>query len=230
MAEGDVNVAHGRAEPRLVQRTRVKVCGITRPADGVAAASLGADAIGLVFYSKSPRAVDLAQAGAIVRALPPFVTVVGLFVNAEPKEIRGVLNCLPIDLLQFHGDEAAAECEAFGRPYIRAVPMREGVDLAAYARRFGTARALLLDTYQADKRGGTGTRFDWSWVSHSSDIPIVLAGGLTPGNVGQAVTEVRPFAVDVSGGVESGPGLKDPIKMAEFIEEVNRVGIRRGQA
>ncbi|MEW5756803.1 MAG: phosphoribosylanthranilate isomerase [Pseudomonadota bacterium] len=202
---------------------RVKICGITRPEDALAAARAGADAIGLVFYAQSPRAVSIEQARAVLQVLPPFVTTVGLFVDAEPDRIEEVLAGVPLDLLQFHGDETPEQCERFHRPYLKVVRMRPGVDLAEYARRYHNARALLLDTYQPGVPGGTGESFDWGRVPVSLDKPIVLAGGLTPGNVAAAITAVRPYAVDVSGGVESAKGIKDAAKMAAFIKEVRRV-------
>ncbi len=203
--------------------TRVKICGITRPEDGAAAARLGASAIGLVFYDRSPRAVGIAQAQAVLQALPPFVTTVGLFVDAEARWVEEVLAAVPLDLLQFHGDETPEQCGRFHRPYIKAVRMRPEVDLAEYARRHHNARALLLDTYQPGLPGGTGESFDWGRVPAQLDKPIVLAGGLTPANVAAAITAARPYAVDVSGGVESAKGIKDAAKMAAFIKEVKRV-------
>ncbi len=203
-------------------RTRVKICGITRLEDGITAAYMGADAIGLVFYPKSPRVVSIELARDIVRALPPFVSVVALFVNAEPEFVDGVLKTVPIDLLQFHGEESAAQCEAFNRPYIKAVPMQDGVDLDAVAGRYSGAQALLLDTYRKGVPGGTGETFNWSRVPAQLDKPVILAGGLTPENVAEAIHQVRPFAVDVSGGVESGKGIKDAAKIAAFMRGVNQ--------
>ena len=204
--------------------TRIKVCGITRPEDAQRAAALGVDAIGLVFYAPSPRAVTVEQALAVVAVLPPFVTVVGLFVNAARDELRTVLDQVPIDLLQFHGDESPEECEGYNRPFIKAIRMRDGVDLQAEANRFVSASGLLLDAYQPGVPGGTGESFEWTRVSDASkrDLgkPIILAGGLTPENVGEAISIVQPYAVDVSGGVESGKGVKNHSKMAEFVEAV----------
>ena len=205
-------------------RTRVKICGITRSEDGAYAARCGADAIGLVFYPASPRAVDGGRATAIVRALPPFVTVVGLFVDPEPAWVRRVLADVPLDLLQFHGDEPPELCGAFGRPYLKAMAVREGVDLRAWARRHGDACGLLLDSYHPALRGGTGTTFDWSQVPPDLGKPVVLAGGLTPENVAEAVRKVRPYGVDVSGGVESEKGIKDPDRVAAFMRGVNSAG------
>ena len=204
-------------------RTRIKICGITRPEDALAAAHAGADAIGLVFYARSPRAVAVAQAQAIVGALPPFVTVVGLFVDPRPEEVRAVLAEVAIDVLQFHGDECVADCRAYGRPYIKAVSMREDVDLAAYAAAYADAQALLLDTAHNQLRGGSGEAFDWARVPRSLARPVILAGGLHAGNVGQAIEQARPYAVDVSSGVESAKGIKDAARIAALINEVNRV-------
>lgn len=201
-------------------RTRVKICGITRPEDGAWAGACGADAIGLVFYPPSPRAVDAVQARRIVAALPPFVSVVALFVDPEPQWVRQVLAALPVDLLQFHGDESPEACEAYGRPYLKAVAMREGVNLPAVAHRYRSARGLLLDSFHEGLRGGTGVTFDWSRVPRELGLPVVLAGGLDPGNVAEAVRAVRPYAVDVSGGVEVSKGVKDPARVRAFIREV----------
>lgn len=202
-------------------RIRVKICGVTRPEDGAHAARCGADAIGLVFYPPSPRAVDLERARAVVAALPPFVTVVALFVDPAPAAVREVLAALPVGLLQFHGEEPPEACQVYGRPYLKAVPMREGVDLEAEARRYAGAAGLLLDSYRAGLKGGTGVTFDWSRVPAGLGKPVVLAGGLTPENVAEAVRRVRPYAVDVSGGVEAARGVKDPERVAAFIRGVN---------
>nr|VFJ87012.1 MAG: phosphoribosylanthranilate isomerase [Candidatus Kentron sp. LFY]VFK15564.1 MAG: phosphoribosylanthranilate isomerase [Candidatus Kentron sp. LFY] len=202
-------------------RTRVKICGITRPSDASAAARLGADAIGLVFYPPSPRAITIDKARTIAAALPPFVTLVALFVNPDRALVEEVLNTLPIDLLQFHGEETPEDCERYGRPYIKAVRMRKEIQLSAWAERFPSARALLLDTYRKGTRGGTGEIFDWTLVPREGTLPFILAGGLDPDNVREAIAAVKPFAVDVSGGVESVKGIKDANKMAEFIAAVN---------
>ncbi len=205
------------------RRTRVKICGITRVDDAHAAANLGADAIGLVFYPRSPRAVDISQAQEIASAVPPFVTVVALFVNPSPTDVEAVLRAVPVDLLQFHGSEAPEECSRFGRPYIKAVSMRHDVELTRSAREYTSARALLLDSYKAGIPGGTGTGFDWSMIPDELGKPIILAGGLTADNVASAIRQVNPYAVDVSGGVEAGKGVKDAHKLAAFIREVNSV-------
>jgi phosphoribosylanthranilate isomerase len=201
-------------------RTRVKICGITNRQDARDAVDLGADAIGLVFYPASPRAVTVAQAREVVFGLPPFVTVVGLFVNAERVEIAEALAGCRIDLLQFHGQECPDYCAEHGRPYLKAVRMREGVDLAAERARYATASALLLDTYQPGVPGGTGEAFDWARVPAALADEVILAGGLTPANVAAAVRQVQPYAVDVSGGVERAKGRKDRDKMAAFMRGV----------
>jgi phosphoribosylanthranilate isomerase len=203
-------------------RTRVKICGITRIEDALAAAAAGADAIGFVFYADSPRAVAVDVARAICVELPAFVTTVGLFVDAQPGEIRETLAQVPLDLLQFHGAETAEYCEQFARPYIKALRMREDVDVIAAAQQFKTARGLLLDTYRAGVAGGTGEIFDWQRVPKSLRGRIVLAGGLSPENVGAAIAQIRPYGVDVSGGVEAAPGRKDAGKIAAFIAAVRR--------
>ncbi len=202
--------------------TRVKICGITRPEDALAAAEAGADAIGLVFYDKSPRAVDIGQAWEILDVLPPFVTTVGLFVNADAQTIEDILVEVPLDLLQFHGDEAPDFCEQFGTPYIKAVRMREGTDLKGIAQRYTAAQGLLLDTFRPGVPGGTGEVFDWSLAQQPCDKPIILAGGLRPDNVAQAIAQVRPWAVDVSGGVEKEKGIKDSGKISAFIQAVKQ--------
>lgn len=204
------------------KRTRGKICGITRPQDAIIAAANGADAIGLVFYGKSPRAVDIAQARAVIAALPPFVTSVGLFVNAEVAEVEHVLAGLPLDLLQFHGDETPDYCRQFERPYIKAVRMAEGIDLETVAEQYAEAKALLVDSYQKDVPGGTGHTFDWARIPEGLAKPIILAGGLGPDNIEQAVRQVRPYAVDVSSGVEAAKGIKDVDKIAAFMRGVNK--------
>ncbi len=215
-------------QPFLTQnpaRVRVKICGITRCEDAFAAVGLGADAIGLVFYAPSPRAVVVTQAQEIVRALPPFVTVVGLFVDAPPEEIRAVLGSVRIDLLQFHGNETPGDCSGYGKPYIKALRMREGVDVAEIARCHEDASGLLLDSYRAGVAGGTGETFDWARVPPDVDKPVILAGGLTPENVADAIVQVRPYAVDVSGGVESAKGIKDAGKIAAFMRGVKSANV-----
>lgn len=196
---------------------RSKICGITRVEDALAAAAAGADAIGLVFYAKSPRAVSVEQARQIIAALPPFVTTVGLFVDVERDELRQILAQVPLDLLQFHGDESAEQCEGHGRPYIKALRVKAGDDVAAQVARYPGAAGVLLDTFVEGVPGGTGLAFDWSLVPAGLSKPVILAGGLTPENVAAAIARVRPYAVDVSGGVESAKGIKDADKIRAFI-------------
>ena len=199
---------------------RSKICGITRVEDALIAAEAGADAIGLVFYGKSPRAVSVQQARAIVAALPPFVTTVGLFVNASRCELNEILDAVPLDALQFHGDEQPADCEGFHRRWYKALRVKAGDDIRAQAARYVGASAILLDTFVAGVPGGTGEIFDWSLIPADLPKPLILAGGLTPGNVRQAIAEVRPFAVDVSGGVELSKGIKDAASVHEFVRQV----------
>ncbi len=201
-------------------RTRIKICGITRIEDALAAAQAGADAIGLVFDPKSPRCVDVKQAAAIARALPPYMTVVGLFVDATRQSVHDVLNRVNLDLLQFHGAETPEYCRAFSKPYVKAIRMSPDVDLHAEERRFPEAAGLLLDTFSFAASGGTGETFDWGRVPRDLKKPVILAGGLTPGNVADAIRRVRPYAVDVSSGVESTKGIKDAKKIFAFIETV----------
>ncbi|HXU94711.1 MAG TPA: phosphoribosylanthranilate isomerase [Gallionella sp.] len=206
--------------------TRVKICGITRVEDALAAARLGAHAIGLVFYERSPRHVGIAQASQLAATLPPFVTTVGLFVDAEPAFVRDVLAAVPLDLLQFHGDESPEYCAQFGRPYLKAIRVKSGVDLLQCAARFSTAKALLLDAYVAGVPGGTGATFDWELIPKELPLPVILSGGLEPENVAAAVERVRPYAVDVSSGVEAAKGIKDAAKVAAFINEVKRIDVQ----
>ena len=206
-----------------MHRTRIKICGITRPEDALAAARAGADAIGLVFYPPSPRAVDLPRALDIVRALPPLVGVVALFVNAQPAQVLEVIDRLRPSLLQFHGDETPADCERYGHPYLRAARVRPGLDLLDLAARYrsaqGCARGLLLDAY-VEGYGGGGEVFDWSLIPADVGCPVVLSGGLHAANVGQAISCVRPWAVDVSSGVEAAKGVKDAAAMRDFVAAV----------
>jgi phosphoribosylanthranilate isomerase len=202
------------------RRTRVKICGLTRAADVTAAGELGADAIGLVFYEHSPRAVGIERAAQLLAVLPPFVTSVGLFVNAEVAFVRRVLAAIPLHMLQFHGEEPPDYCASFQRPWLKAVRMRPGTDLPLVAQRYREAAALLLDTFDPKVAGGSGQAFDWELIPAFMTDRIILAGGLSAGNVADAVRRVRPYAVDVSGGVESAKGVKDRRKMAVFIERV----------
>lgn len=203
-----------------MSNVRTKICGITRIEDALAAVEAGADAIGFVFYAKSPRAVDVRQARAIIEQLPPFVTTVGLFVNASRCELNEILEVVPLDLLQFHGDETPADCEGYHRPWIKALRVRPGDDLEAACQQYSGARGILLDTYVAGVPGGTGEAFDWSLVPERLSKPIILAGGLSADNVGQAIAQVSPYAVDVSGGVEQAKGIKDPSKIEAFMRAV----------
>jgi phosphoribosylanthranilate isomerase len=203
-------------------RTRVKICGITRAEDAMAAITAGADAIGLVFYPPSPRAVTITQAAQIVKDLPPFVTVVGLFVNPAQDEFTEVLTHVHLDLIQFHGDETPQMCESLGRPYIKAVRMRPDVDLLDLNKQFASASGLLLDSYQKGIPGGTGETFEWQRIPASLRERIILAGGLSPENVESAIHQVKPYAVDVSGGVEQAKGIKDHTKIKAFMRGVER--------
>ncbi len=204
------------------ERTRIKICGIREAQHARVAADAGADAIGLVFYRSSPRAVTPEAAAAIAASLPPFVAAVGLFVDAPEREVREVLAKVPLDLLQFHGEETPEFCARFGKPFVRAVRMEEGTDLLEYANRFSGAKALLLDAHSPGKPGGTGLTFDWTAIPAVLPMPVILSGGLDAANVGRAVREVRPWAVDVSSGVESSRGVKDPRRIVEFIRSVRR--------
>ncbi|HEY3698108.1 MAG TPA: phosphoribosylanthranilate isomerase [Spongiibacteraceae bacterium] len=205
-----------------LRRTRVKICGITRIEDALAAVAAGADAIGFVFYAHSARAIMPSMARAICAALPPFVATVGLFVDATSAQVRTTLGAVPLDLLQFHGAETPAYCAQFERPYLKALRMRDDIDVADLAQQFASARALLLDTFRIDIAGGTGEVFDWQRVPTQFRNEVVLAGGLTAANVADAVLQLRPYAVDVSGGVESAPGIKDAKKIEAFIAAVRR--------
>lgn len=202
-----------------MHRTRIKICGITRPDDLDAAVAAGADAIGFVFYPSSPRYLPHEAAAALARRVPPFVTRVGLFVNAPAEDVRATLAAVPLDLLQFHGDEEAAYCGQFGRPYLKAARVRPGLDLLEFARAHPAAQGLLLDAW-VEAYGGVGQSFDWSLVPTGLPMPMVLSGGLHAGNVVEAVNKLHPWAVDVSSGVEAGKGIKDAEKMAAFIAAV----------
>ena len=199
---------------------RSKICGITRIEDALAAVAAGADAIGFVFYAKSPRAVTAVQARAIIAALPPFVTTVGLFVNATACELNETLDAVPLDLLQFHGDETPEQCEGYHRPYIKALRVKAGDDIAGACNAYASASGILLDAYVEGVPGGTGQAFDWSLIPQGLSRPIILAGGLTVDNVVQAIDQVRPYAVDVSGGVEKSKGIKDHDKIRAFMHNV----------
>ncbi|NQY27529.1 MAG: phosphoribosylanthranilate isomerase [Piscirickettsiaceae bacterium] len=204
-------------------RTRVKICGITRRQDAEFAVEMGADALGFVFYSPSPRAVTIAQVKDIIEGLPPFVSIVALFVDASAQEVNNCINKLSIDILQFHGDESVEYCAQFNRPYLKAIRMKEGVELTELAARYSSASALLLDSYQPGVPGGTGQAFDWSMIK-DIDKPIILAGGLTVDNIAMAIEQVQPYAVDVSGGVEQSKGIKEQQKIRAFMHEVMNGG------
>ncbi len=206
--------------------TRIKICGITRVEDALSAASSGADAIGLVFYQRSPRHVSIVQARQLADALPPFVSVVGLFVNAEAAFVREVLEGVPLDILQFHGDESPEYCAQFNKPYLKAIRVKARVDLLQCASDFRCARGLLLDAHVEGIPGGTGTAFDWTLIPKHLPLPVILSGGLDVKNVAAAIKQVRPYAVDVSSGVEASKGIKDAAKVAAFIKEVKDVDIQ----
>lgn len=201
-------------------RTRVKICGITRVDDGLAASAAGADAVGLVFYRKSARYISVEAARAIVGQLPPFVTVVGLFLDPDESEVRRVLDQVPLDLLQFHGDETPEFCARFPVRYIKAVGMAGQRKPAAYAADFPDAAGFLLDSHVPGELGGTGKAFDWETIPRALNRPLILAGGLRPDNVREAVQRFRPYAVDVSSGVEMAPGLKDAGRIDAFMKEI----------
>ena len=201
-------------------RTRVKICGITRVENAFSAIEHGADAIGLVFYEQSPRNVSIAQAKEIAKQIPAFVTVVGLFVNAKAEFINQVVSEVGLDLLQFHGDESLEECTGYSVPFIKAIRVKSDTNLVQYAKEFSSAKGLLLDTYTEGVAGGTGHVFDWNLIPQNLGVPVILAGGLNVDNVAQAIQQVQPFAVDISGGVESTKGIKDATKIAAFMQQV----------
>lgn len=204
-------------------KTKIKICGIRSVDDALAAVGYGADAIGLVFYEPSPRAVTLNQASDIVKALPPFVTSVALFVNADATLVQTVIDQVKPSLLQFHGDETPEYCAAFNHAFIKAVRVKPETNLLQYAELYANAKGLLLDAYTKGVPGGTGRTFDWELIPKQLPLPVILAGGLNSGNVADAITQVKPYAVDVSGGVESAKGIKDAHKVQAFIEQVHQV-------
>ena len=206
-----------------MNRVRVKICGITRVEDGLAAARLGADAIGFVFHPESARAVTPDQALEISRRLPPFVARVALFLDASDDEVAHVVATLRPDLLQFHGAEAPEFCRGFAMPYLKSVPMGDAdVDLAAWAEAYGDSQGLLLDANRVGQAGGSGETFDWSAERVLPDRPVVVAGGLNADNVGAAIRRFEPYAVDTSSGVESAPGIKDTQRMSDFMRAVTK--------
>ncbi len=223
--KGEYRSAQHEGTP--VSRTRIKICGLTREVDVAAAVAAGVDAIGFVLWPGSARHVAPERAAELARVLPPYVTPVLLFVNATPEQVRAATNLLPQALLQFHGDETPAQCQdaAAGRPYVRAARMAPGFDLLDFASRFSTAAALLLDAHVASY-GGAGKVFDWSLLPPSVPLPLVLSGGLQPANVIDGVLRVRPFAVDVSSGVESAKGIKDAQAMRQFCQAVRQADIQ----
>jgi phosphoribosylanthranilate isomerase len=206
--------------------TRIKICGITREQDLRAVANSGADAIGLVFYEKSPRHVSVQQAAELMRLVPPFVTAVGLFVNPTVDYVRQVLTKASLDVLQFHGEESPEFCQQFGKPYLKAIRVKAGVDLVECAARYASAQGLLLDAFVEGTQGGTGESFDWALIPQDLLLPVILSGGLHAGNVAEAVKQVRPYAVDVSSGVEASKGIKDAAKVAAFINEVKQIDVQ----
>lgn len=204
-------------------RTRVKICGITRPDDAIAAARLGVDAIGLVFYAKSPRHVELAQARQICQSLPAFVTSVALFLNPEQAQVQQVIDELNIDLLQFHGTESAEFCASFARPYIKALGVEGEHHLLQLVGEYSQAHGVLLDSHVQGAAGGTGKTFDWSLIPAALREKIILAGGLNADNVARAIAQVRPYGVDLSSGVEASPGIKDIQLMTRLMQQIKRV-------
>ena len=204
-----------------MSKTRVKICGITRLEDALTAIEAGADALGFVFYPPSPRYIEPEKAAEIIAQLPPFVTTVALFVNEPEAEVRRIMALTQVDLLQFHGDETADYCQQFGRAWIKALRVRDADSLQQDLNQFHAARAILLDSYRPGVPGGTGETFNWELIPEESAQAIILAGGLTPENISTAVQQVKPYAVDVSGGVEASKGIKDPVKIHAFIRGAN---------
>jgi phosphoribosylanthranilate isomerase len=203
----------------VLHRTRIKICGLTREEDVRAAVAAGADAIGFVFYPPSPRYVSFERAAELARLVPPFVSIVGLFVNPAPDFVREALAKVPLQVLQFHGDEQETNCVGFGLPYIKAARMRPGLDLLKYAACFPGAQGLLVDAF-VEGYGGGGETFDWSLIPSKLPLPLILSGGLNAGNVAEAVRRVQPWAVDVSSGVEAAKGIKDAVRIIEFVAGV----------
>lgn len=212
---------------RRYNLVRVKICGITREQDALAVAMSGADAIGLVFYDKSPRHVSIERAAMLVAVLPPFVTVVGLFVDASAESVCEVLSSVSVDVLQFHGEETPEFCEQFNKPYLKAIRVQPGVDLLQCAADFHSAQGLLLDAHVEGIPGGTGAVFDWTLIPKDVPLPLILSGGLNADNVADGIERVRPYAVDISSGVEAGKGIKDAAKITRFMQEVIRIDYTR---
>ncbi|MFV8571048.1 phosphoribosylanthranilate isomerase [Marinobacter sp. SBS5] len=203
--------------------TRVKICGLTRVEDVEAAVACGADSVGLVFYERSPRAVSVEQAKELAAAVPAFVTVTGLFVNPTSDYVKSVLEVVPLDLLQFHGDETPEFCDSFGRRWIKAIRVRSSEQISEAYSTYNKAVGLLVDAWDPNRYGGTGQSFNWQLIPQQRPIPLILAGGLSSANVARAIEEVRPWAVDVSGGVELSKGIKDATKLSVFCKEVQSV-------
>ena len=210
-----------------MSRTRIKICGITNLDDANAAVTAGADAIGLVFHRESPRYIDIEAAAVLRKALPAFVTVTALFMDESQSDVADVMDQVAPDCLQFHGSERPDFCALWQRPYIKAIPMASDMDARAYAGQYAAAQGFLFDSHGAGRQGGSGDTFDWSKIPSSFPYPLILAGGLTPHNVAEAVARVHPYAVDVSSGVESSRGVKSPQLIAQFCKEVIRVDCSR---
>lgn len=208
---------------------RVKFCGLTRAEDARVAIDLGVDALGLVFVPQSKRFLDPDRANALLAGVAPLVQVIGLFMDASAADVAAVLDAVPLDVLQFHGRESPEYCRQFRRPYIKALAMGDGVDVVRTASGYAAARGVLLDAHRSGEQGGTGQRFDWSLIPAALADRIILAGGLTPENVAEAITDVRPYAVDVSSGIESAPGIKCPRRMQQFMNEVERASAKPGR-
>jgi len=201
-------------------RTRVKICGITRYEDAKAAIDDGADALGFVFYEPSPRYITIDNAATIFNKIPPFINMVGLFVNADYNFVLKACNTLNINLLQFHGDESETYCSSFGKPYIKAIRIQKSTNLLEVSHQFHSASGLLIDAFDKDKFGGTGETFDWGLLQTQCDLPVILAGGLTPNNISDAISRTNPYAVDVSSGVEASKGVKSHPLIKQFMKEV----------
>ena len=202
---------------------KIKICGLTDPENSKQIASLDIHAIGLVFFNESPRAVSIEQANEIIQELPPFINKVGLFVNASSNFVDQVLNSVNIDTIQFHGDESSSDCSQFQMPFIKAIRMREGINLLKQAEEFSSAAGLLLDSFEEDSYGGTGKSFDWNLIKNNLDLPIILAGGLNKDNIMSAIEKTQPYAIDISSGVEVDKGIKDIEKTKEIIEIVKSI-------
>jgi phosphoribosylanthranilate isomerase len=203
-------------------QTRIKFCGLTRQQDVQHAVALGVDALGFVFVKKSARNVDVNNAARLINEVPPFVNKVGLFMNAQASEVENVLKHVRLNLLQFHGDEDEAFCNQFNIPYLKAVPMASTTSITDFCQGFSSATGFILDSHAQGQMGGSGEKFSWDGIPNNLNKPIILAGGLTIENVAEAISVVHPYAVDVSSGIETSKGIKDPVKMEKFIKEVNR--------